>query len=50
MNSLSRMSVLFSSVKTDEIYLSYKYKDIKSEWIIHEGDLEYLYGENIFLS
>jgi hypothetical protein len=41
------MFVLSSS---DKIYSSYKYKDIKPEWIIHEGDLEYLYAENIFKS
>jgi ribosome biogenesis protein Nip4 len=41
---------LFSSDKSNEIYSSYKYIDIKPEWIIHEGYLEYLYGENIFKS
>jgi hypothetical protein len=43
-------STLFSSNKTTEIYSAYKYIDIKPEWIIHEGNLEYLYGENIFKS
>jgi len=39
---MNQLSVIFNSD------LAYKYEDIKSEWIIHEGILEYLYGENIF--
>jgi hypothetical protein len=39
---MNQLSVIFNSD------LAYKYEDIKSEWIIHEGNLEYLYGENIF--
>jgi hypothetical protein len=36
---------IISSDKT-----SYKYIDIKPEWIIHQGYLEYLNGETIFKS
>lgn len=34
--------------KKDVIYSLYKYEDIKSEWIIHEGNLECLYAETMF--
>jgi hypothetical protein len=52
MSALSRISVLLGSDsdKTDVIYSSYKYGDIKPEWIIHEGYLEYLYGDALFKS
>ncbi len=50
MNALPRLSALFSTEKSIEMYSSYKYDDIKREWIIHEGNLEYLYGENLFKS
>lgn len=50
MNTLRRNSPLFSTKKVDLTYSSYKYEDLKPEWIIHEGNLEYLYDESIFKS
>lgn len=41
-------SLILNTNKIDEIYSTYKYDDIKSDWIIHEGDLEYLSWESMF--
>ena len=39
MNSLSQMS---------EISSNYRYENLQNDWIIHQGHLEYLQGENLF--
>ena len=48
METLSRLPQLFHMEKSNKIYSSYKYQDLKPEWIIHEGNLEYLYSETMF--
>jgi hypothetical protein len=47
METLKRLITIKSNVlKSPFDYESYKYEDIRPEWIIHQGRLQYLYDKN----
>lgn len=46
MATISRLPFLIGFDKNEKNYLTYKYQDIKPEWIIHQGTLDYFQGEN----